>query len=72
MQVSDPKISRAQTHGGFNQLHLVPREVSPDNEYLCKELDGSWSTRTIYTIINSLQPGRWEQGSGRDMYWIRH
>lgn len=70
-QISDRNISRAQNHGGFNQVQLVPRDASPDNEYLCQELDGSWSTRTVYTIMNSLQPGRWAD-SGNQVYWIRH
>lgn len=71
-QVNDRNISRAQSYGGFNQPQLIPEHASPDNEYLCRELDGSWTTRTIFTIMNSLKPGQWGYLTNGYPYWIRH
>lgn len=71
-QVNDRNISRLQSHGGFNQVQLVPQDASPDNEYFCRELDGTWTVRTVNTIMNSLNPGQWAYATTGYPYWIRH
>ena len=71
-QVNDRNISRAQSHGGFNEVKLIPQDASPDNEYICRELDGTHSVRTVNTIMNSLTPGHWAYGPRGYPYWIRH
>lgn len=71
-QVNDRNIARAQNHGGFNQVQLVPQNASPDNEYFCRELDGTWTVRTINTIMNSLNPGQWAYATTGYPYWVRH
>lgn len=71
-QVRDRNLSRAQSHGGFNQTLLVPQNASPDNEYFCRELDGTWTVRTVNTIMNHLNPGQWAYSTTGYPYWIRH
>ena len=69
-QVYDRNISRAQQNGVSNP-QLVPT-ASPDREFYCRELDGSWTMRTVNTIMNSLQPGQWAYSSDGAVYWVRH
>ena len=71
-QVNDRNISRAQNHGGFDQVQLIPQTASPDNQYYCRELDGTWTLRTVDTIMNHLNPGQWAYGAAGHPYWIRH
>ena len=71
-QVNDRNIYRAQKHGGFNPVQLVPQNASPDNEYFCRELDGTWTVRTVNTIMNSLNPGQWAYATTGYPYWVRH
>ena len=71
-QVHDRNISRAQSHGGSNQPQLVPEQASPDNEYFCREVDGTWTVRTVNTIMNSLTPGQWAYATNGYPYWVRH
>lgn len=71
-QVNDRNMSRAQNHGGFDQVQLVPQDASPDNEYYCRELDGTYTVRTVNTIMNSLTPGQWAYASTGYPYWVRH
>ncbi|CAF9940178.1 MAG: hypothetical protein ALECFALPRED_008476 [Alectoria fallacina] len=71
-QVNDRNIYRAQNHGGFNPVQLVPQNASPDNEYFCRELDGTWTVRTVNTIMNSLNPGQWAYATTGYPYWVRH
>lgn len=71
-QLRDRNASIAPDHGGFDQVRLVPEKASPDNEYFCRELDGSWTVRTVNTIMNSLNPGQWAYATNGYPYWIRH
>lgn len=71
-QVYDRNISSAQNHGGFNQTQLVPENAHPDNEYFCRELDGTWTVRTVNTIRKSLNPGQWAYSTTGYPYWVRH
>ena len=71
-QVNDRNLFRAQKHGGFNQAQLVPQDPSSDTEYICRELDGSFTRRTANTIMSSLKPGQWAYSSDGYLYWIRH
>ena len=61
-----------QSHGGFTQYYPVPRNASPDDEYFCRELDGTHTLRTINTIMNHLNPGQWAQSPSGELYWHRH
>lgn len=70
-QVNDRNLSRVQSHGGFDQVQLVPQNASPDNEYYCRELDGTWTVRTVNTIMNHLNPGRWHYATNGYPYWVR-
>ena len=69
-QVHNRNIHRAQNHGR-SYPQLVPQTRSPDAEILCRELDGSWTLRTVNTIMNSLQPGHWVQNPEGSIQWIR-
>ena len=71
-QVQDRNITRAKNLGGFDQVQLVPQNASPDNEYYCRELDGTYTVRTVNTIMNTLTPGQWAYASTGYPYWIRH
>ena len=71
-EVHDRNVARAQNHGGFNPVQLVPQDASPDNQYWCRELDGTWTARTVDTIMNSLNPGQWAYGPSGYPYWVRH
>ena len=61
----------SQGHGGFNQFQLVPQNANPDNEYFCRELDGTWTVRTVNTIMNHLNPGQWAHSDTGYPYWVR-
>ena len=71
-QANEWNISRAQGLGGFTPVQLVPQNASPDNEYYCRELDGTWTVRSVNTIMNSLNPGQWAYATTGYPYWIRH
>ena len=71
-QVHARNIARVQSHGGFNQVQLVPLDAHPDNEYFCREVDGIWTARTVNTVVSSLNSGRWAYSSTGNPYWIRH
>ena len=71
-QVNERNTARAHSLGGFNPVQLVPQNASPDNEYYCRELDGTFTVRTVNTIMNHLNPGQWAYASSGYPYWVRH
>lgn len=71
-QVNDRNVSRAHSHGGFDQIQLVPEEASPDNLYYCREVNGAWTEHTINDIVSSLNPGHWARFTNNYPYWVRH
>lgn len=52
-------------------MQLVPQTAGPNNEYYCRELDGTYTIRTVNTIMNELQPGQWQRGSSGYPYFVR-
>ena len=71
-QVHDRNVSYAQHNGACIPVQLVPKNPSPNEVFYCRELDGSWSSHTATTIMNTKQPGQWVKQSDGAMYFIRH
>lgn len=50
---------------------LVPYKVENDEQFWCRELDGSYTLRTMKDIQDNLQPGVWQIGSSGYAYFVR-
>lgn len=70
-QVNSQNESRAQAHGAYGNYQMVPQNASPDNEFWCRELDGTYTLRTMNTIMQSLQPGDWQESESGYPYFVR-
>ena len=50
---------------------LVPYKPSNDQQYYCRELDGSYTLRTPTDVMENLQPGYWKYSEEGYPYFIR-
>lgn len=59
--------------GGGNPgpMQLVPQVPSPNDEYYCRELDSSYTLRTVTAIMRDCQPGYWDRAKSGYPYWVR-
>ena len=52
-------------------IQLVPYEPSPEQQFYCREHDGSYTLRTGREIGEDCQPGHWQYGDAGYPYFIR-
>lgn len=50
---------------------LVPYKPSSEQQFWCRELDKSYTLRTMTDIMENLQPGYWQPGDEGYPYFIR-
>jgi hypothetical protein len=55
----------ASREGAYDAHEIAPHDPKPDQMFWCRELDGSWTLRTAFTIENDLRPGRWQVDAQR-------
>ncbi len=76
LRVYQGKPAHVSAHyggGGGNRtpLRMVPRNLSPNDQFYCRELDSSYALRTGTAIMRDCQPGYWDYGSSGYPYWVR-
>jgi hypothetical protein len=49
----------------------VPYKPSPDQQFWCRELDRSYTLRTMTDIMGNCQPGEWRESESGYPYFIR-
>ncbi|MCJ1335958.1 hypothetical protein MMC09_001232 [Bachmanniomyces sp. S44760] len=59
-QVDAENMAIAQATGATKPVHLVPFNQSDDQQLWVRELDGSYTLRTVKDIQENLQPGYWQ------------
>ncbi|KAL2049061.1 hypothetical protein ABVK25_010657 [Lepraria finkii] len=53
------------------RYQIVPQDPGP-NEFWCRELDGTYTLRTMNTVTHDLQPGEWRNHPDTGYpYWYR-
>lgn len=68
---NDNRIIAARD-GVHEPLELTPREPKDDQMFWVREVDGTWTLRTWFTIENDLRPGRWQVDAQRgNLVYIR-
>lgn len=56
---------------GRERAHALIDDSAPDDNFWCRELDQTWSLRTVETIRLKLTPGQWKYASTGYPYWER-
>ena len=56
---------------GVKMIPLMPTTPDPKQQFYCKELDGSFSLRTVDDIGKNAGPGFWQYGSGGWPFFTR-
>ena len=54
-----------------NPIQMIPQTASPNQQFYCRELDGTYTLQTVNKIMHDLQPGYWKTSSSGFPYWIR-
>lgn len=70
-QISAQNLATANATGVTNPVQLTPHGTSPEQQFYCRELEGSWTLRTTNDIMASCQPGRWQYAPGGYPYFER-
>ncbi|KAF2753902.1 hypothetical protein EJ05DRAFT_541470 [Pseudovirgaria hyperparasitica] len=55
----------ATRSGAYEAHDLQPSDPKPDQMFWCREIDGSWTLRTFFTISEDLKPGKWKMDAAR-------
>ncbi|MCJ1468807.1 hypothetical protein MMC07_007437 [Pseudocyphellaria aurata] len=72
VEVDAQNAAIAQASGATKPVQLIPQGGTPSSQYYCRELDGSYTLRTVTEIMETLQPGHWQYANpGGYPYWIR-
>lgn len=66
-------VSAHYGSGGGNPspIRMVPRNLSLNEQFYCRELDSTYMLRTGTAIMRDCQPGYWDYGSAGYPYWVR-
>ncbi|KAL9036122.1 MAG: hypothetical protein Q9214_006277 [Letrouitia sp. 1 TL-2023] len=59
-EIDQQNAAAARAHA---PVPLVPANPSPSQQFWCRELDGSYTLRTMNDISTSCQPGVWQQAT---------
>lgn len=61
----------ANNTGANDPVQMVPYKAAPGQQFWCRELDGSWTLRTVQETMVELQPGYWDKGQSGHAVFIR-
>jgi hypothetical protein len=61
----------ASNTGANDPIQMVPYKAAPGQQFWCRELDGSWTLRTVQETMVELQPGYWDKGQSGHAVFIR-
>lgn len=61
----------AQNTGANDPVQMVPYKAAPGQQFWCRELDGSWTLRTVNETMAELQPGYWDKSQSGHAIFIR-
>lgn len=64
-EVDQDNQAIAVREGAYDAHEIAPKDPKPDQMFWCREVDGSWTLRTVFTIENDLRPGRWQVDAQR-------
>jgi len=71
-QLAQPGSNAVAANGASGKFRFVPDIPTPQTQYYCKELDGSYTLRSTNEIMNSCQPGHWMKAAATGLpYFIR-
>jgi hypothetical protein len=61
----------ANNTGANDPVQMVPYKAAAGQQFWCRELDGSWTLRTVQETMVELQPGYWDKGQSGHAVFIR-
>lgn len=61
----------ANNTGANDAVQMVPYKAAAGQQFWCRELDGSWTLRTVNETMTDLQPGYWDKGQSGHAVFIR-
>ena len=70
-QIDAENAAIARDTGAAEPHRMVPYKASNDQQFWCRELDGSYTLRTATDIMEGAQPGYWQRGESGYPYFIR-
>ncbi|KAI4115617.1 MAG: hypothetical protein LQ338_007831 [Usnochroma carphineum] len=70
-EVDAQNAALAQSAGAYKPIELVPANPTAGQQFYCRELDGTYTLRTMTDIETSCQPGSWHRASTGYPYFIR-
>ncbi|KAL8687263.1 MAG: hypothetical protein Q9224_005203 [Gallowayella concinna] len=70
-EVDAQNAALAPSVGALTPMQLVPGNPGAGQQFYCRELDGSYTLRTMTDIGNSCQPGTWKTAPTGFPYFIR-
>ncbi|KAL2037744.1 hypothetical protein N7G274_009469 [Stereocaulon virgatum] len=69
--LQNPGPTHFTTQDG-RRMQIVPEIPTPNSQYYCRELDGSYTERTYNQIMHDCQPGEWRPHPETQFpYWYR-
>ncbi|KAL9594998.1 MAG: hypothetical protein Q9179_005157 [Wetmoreana sp. 5 TL-2023] len=70
-QVDAQNAALAQGVGAYQQMQLAPANPTASQQFYCRELDGTYTLRTVTDIETSCQPGSWQTAVSGYPYFVR-
>ena len=61
----------AKNTGANKPTPMVPYKAAPGQQFWCREIDGSWTLRTVQDTMDLCQPGYWDKGQSGYPIFIR-
>ncbi|KAL8955391.1 MAG: hypothetical protein Q9193_006739 [Seirophora villosa] len=71
-EVDAQNAAVAQDVGAYKPMELVPANPTAGQQFYCRELDGTYTLRTMTDIETACQPGAWHRASTGYPYFIRN
>lgn len=71
-EVDAQNAALAQDVGAYKPMELIPANPTAGQQFYCRELDGTYTLRTMTDIETACQPGAWHRASTGYPYFIRN
>ncbi|KAL8986814.1 MAG: hypothetical protein Q9177_003924 [Variospora cf. flavescens] len=71
-EVDAQNAALAPSVGAYKPMELVPANPTAGQQFYCRELDGTYTLRTMTDIETACQPGAWHKASSGYPYFIRN
>ncbi|KAL8712374.1 MAG: hypothetical protein Q9225_006951 [Loekoesia sp. 1 TL-2023] len=70
-EVDAQNAALAHSVGAYKPIEFVPANPTASQQFYCRELDGTYTLRTMTDIETSCQPGSWHKAQTGFPYFIR-